>query len=286
MVGVHPVAFPVGAFDSDILQMPLVAASVLVWWNALHEGSRRARYGLAVLVVLLAYSGLQGLLVVFTLGLLTLADPRVRAALKGLLLITHDWRAAVAGRDALIAVIAVLLLAAPRFIWLVWNGFAGLVPGLESGIEAGGLMAAHDVALQAVVGHMGLLVLIVVASSAFASNLDTAPTFVRPPVQRIARRSVIVIAIVPPILALALGFASGVRQPITAAAPLFLYSGVFVMMFAPDVVRVHRQRAVAIAALALLVLPPALDAPRVWWRPGSPTAAAPPTGPRRRPGAI
>ena len=33
MVGVHPVAFPVGAFDADILQMPLVAASVLVWWN-------------------------------------------------------------------------------------------------------------------------------------------------------------------------------------------------------------------------------------------------------------
>ena len=142
MVGVHPVAFPVGAFDADILQMPLVAASVLVWWNALHEGSRRARYGLAVLVMLLAYSGVQGLLVVFTLGLLTLADPRARAALKGLLLITQDWRAAVAGRDALIATIAVLLLAAPRFIWLVWNGFAGLVPGLESGIEPGALTGA------------------------------------------------------------------------------------------------------------------------------------------------
>jgi len=260
MVGVHPVAFPVGAFDADILQMPLVAASVLVWWSALHEGSRRARFGLAGLVLLLVYSGVQGLLVVFTLGLLTLADPRARAALKGLLLITQDWRAAVAGRDALIAVIAVLLLAAPRFIWLVWNGFAGLVPGAESGIERGALTGAEDVMLQSLVGHMGLLVLIVVASSIFAPDLDSAPTFLRPPVERFARRSVIVIAIVPPLLALALGFAAGVRQPITAAAPLFLYSGVLVMMFAPDLVRVHRQRTVALAALALLVLPPALDA--------------------------
>jgi hypothetical protein len=65
---------------------------------------------------------------------------------------------------------------------------------------------------------------------------------------------------VPPLLALALGLIAGARQPITAAAPLFLYSGVFVMMFAPDFARVHRQRAVAIAALALLVLPPMLDA--------------------------
>ena len=113
--------------------------------------------------------------------------------------------------------------------------------------------------LQALVGHMGLLVLIVVASSAFASDLDSAPTFVRPPVERIARRSAIVIALVPPILALVLGFASGVRQPITAAAPLFLYSGLFAMVFASDIARVHRQRAVAIAALALLVLPPTLD---------------------------
>ena len=61
-------------------------------------------------------------------------------------------------------------------------------------------------------------------------------------------------------MALALGFASGVRQPITAAAPLFLYSGLLVMMFAADIARVHRQRAVAITALALLLLPPALDA--------------------------
>ncbi|HEY8267508.1 MAG TPA: glycosyltransferase family 39 protein [Xanthobacteraceae bacterium] len=260
MVGVHPVAFPVGPLDADILQMPLVAASVLVWWNALHEGSRRARYGLAVLVVLLAYSGVQGLLVVFTLGLLTLADPRARAALKGLLLITQDWRAAIAGRDALIAVIVVLLVVAPRLIWLVGNGFAGFVPGLESGIEPGALTSAQDVMLQTLVGHMGLLVLIIVASTAFASDLDTAPTFVRPPVERIARRSAIVIATVPPLLALALGLIAGARQPITAAAPLFLYSGVFVMMFAPDFARVHRQRAVAIAALALLVLPPMLDA--------------------------
>jgi uncharacterized membrane protein len=34
MVGVHPVAFPIGAFDSDLVQMPLMALAVLVWWHA------------------------------------------------------------------------------------------------------------------------------------------------------------------------------------------------------------------------------------------------------------
>ena len=260
MVGVHPVAFPVGAINADLLQMPLVAAAVLVWWRAVKSGSRYARYLFAVLVVLIAYAGAQGLLVVLALFGLALANKGGREALAGLLLITKDWRAALAGRDALIAIIAVLVLVAPRFIWLVLNNFAGLVPGEASGLESVSLDGAADVAVQALAGHLGLLVLLVVASAWFASDRDSAPTFVRPPLARFARACVIVIATLPPLAALGLGFVAGARLPVSAAAPLLLYSGVLALVLADDVVRVHRQRSVAVAALALLLLPPTLDA--------------------------
>jgi hypothetical protein len=260
MVGVHPVAFPVGALDSNLIQMPLVAASVLAWWKAVHDGTRAARYQLAVLVAALAYAGMQGLLVALVLFALTLASKRGREALAGLLLITKDWSAAVAGRDSLIAIILMMLLAAPRFAWLVWNDFAGLLPGSDSGIEPDAMTDTGDVVVQAMVGHMGLLVLLVVASSVAAADRETAPEFVRAPVERFALVGVMAIALLPAMLAAGLGIAIDLRQPVIAAAPLLLFSGVLVIVLAPDVVRIHRQRSVTIAALALLILPPTLDA--------------------------
>ena len=259
MVGVHPVAFPVGAFTADLVQMPLIAGCVLMWWRVTHDGGRAAPYQFAALVALTAYGGLQGLCVALTLAVLAVATRRGREAFAGLLLITKDRGAALAGRDALLALILAMLLAAPRFVWLVWNDFAGLLPALDSGIEPDAVASAGDVALQTLAGHIGLLLLVAVASSAAAADRALAPEFVRAPVARRALLDVSAIAVVPALLALGLGVAYGVRQPVTAAAPLFLYSGVLVMLLAPDVVRIHRQRAVTIAALTLLILPPALD---------------------------
>jgi hypothetical protein len=153
-----------------------------------------------------------------------------------------------------------MLLVAPRFVWLVWNDFSGLLPAPDSGIEPDALAGADGIALQTLAGHIGLVLLVAVASSAAAADRASAPEFVRPPVERRALLDVSAIAVVPALLAFALGAFFGVRQPVTAASPLFLYSGVLVLLLAPDVVRIHRQRAVTIAALALLILPPALDA--------------------------
>jgi hypothetical protein len=250
----------VGAFTADIVQMPLVAGCVLLWWKATRDGGRAAPYQFAALVALTVYGGVQGLCVALALALLGLATRRGREAFAGLLLITKDGGAALAGRHALIALIVAMLLAAPRFVWLVWNDFAGIVPAPDSGIEPDTLASAGEVALQTLAGHIGLVLLVAVASSAAAADRALAPEFVRPPVERRALLDVSAIALVPALLALGLGVFFAVRQPVTAAAPLVLYSGVLVMLLAPDVVRIHRQRAVTIAALALLVLPPALDA--------------------------
>ena len=71
--------------------------------------------------------------------------------------------------------------------------------------------------------------------------------------------TVLAVAIVPAVAALLLGALSGARLPVIAAGPLILLTGVLTVLIAGNPLRVHRQRAVAITALALLLLPPALD---------------------------
>src|SRR5690606_193306 len=79
MVGVHPVAFPVGSFDSDIVQMPLIALAVLAWWFAVVERNRFAWIVLGVAGGLFAYAGTQGFFVIAALLGMTAATATGRA---------------------------------------------------------------------------------------------------------------------------------------------------------------------------------------------------------------
>jgi hypothetical protein len=81
----------------------------------------------------------------------------------------------------------------------------------------------------------------------------------RPPLGKFSRATAITLALVPGLLALAASFLAGGRYPAVAAAPLVLFSGLLMVVLAGDALRVHRQRIVAVAALTLLFLPPALE---------------------------
>jgi hypothetical protein len=101
--------------------------------------------------------------------------------------------------------------------------------------------------------------MVILASRFMAQDHDIAPVFMRPPPDRFARGAAIALALLPGLLALAVAYHIGVRFPISAAAPLFLYSGLFAIVLCADALRVHRQRTVAVAALTLLFLPPAME---------------------------
>lgn len=248
MAGVHPVAFPVGPFDSDLAQMPLVALAVLAWWFAVVERNPFGWIVLGAAMGLLAYAGVQGLFVLAALLLLTAASAG-RAALAG-------------NREQIFAVSGLFLftlLLTPRMIWLQRHGFAGTTESLALPAQEIASDDAASVAATVVLGHIGLVLMAALASRYFAKDRDIAPVFMRPPLLPFGRLVAVVLALLPPALALAAALLWDARVAAAAAAPLVLYSGLLVVVLAGDALRVHRQRTVAVAGLTLLFLPPALE---------------------------
>src|SRR5262245_5832152 len=85
MVGVHPVAFPIGALDSALVQMPLIAGATLAWWRAVRDGNQAAWLVFGLLLGVTAYAGVLGLFLLVVLAALTIATFTGRSTLR-----THD----------------------------------------------------------------------------------------------------------------------------------------------------------------------------------------------------
>ena len=249
MVGVHPVAFPVGAFDSDLVQMPLAALAVLAWWHAVVERNRFAWIVVGAAFGALAYAGVQGFFVLAALVILTASSARGRAALR-------------ANQDQIFAVSGLFLFTlflTPRLIWLQHHDFAGVMQNFD--LPAGEIARADALGAGATVilGHIGLFLMVALASRYFAKDQDIAPIFMRRALLPFGKLTAMMLALVPPLLALIAAFLHGGSFPAVAAAPLVLYSGLLFVVLSDDALRVHRQRMVAVAGLTLLFLPPALE---------------------------
>jgi hypothetical protein len=121
------------------------------------------------------------------------------------------------------------------------------------------LTSAVGVAAAVLFGHVGLLLMLLLGSSIQASDREIAPVFMRPEIARFGKWSAILLALMPAVLAFAVTFIAGIRYSTSSAAPLLLYSGLLAVVLAPQVLRVHRQRTVAVAGLTLLLLPPFLE---------------------------
>jgi hypothetical protein len=249
LVGVHPVAFPISAFDSDLVQMPLVALAALAWWHAITQRSRVAWVVLGVTFGALAYSGAQWVFVLAALAFITAVSTTGRAALQT----QEDVFSAV------LALFIFMLLLTPRMIWLQDHGFAGSSMSLDVVAADSSLTSAVGVAAAVLFGHVGLLLMLLLGSSIQASDREIAPVFMRPEIARFGKWSAILVALMPAVLAFAVTFIAGIRYSTSSAAPLLLYSGLLAVVLAPQVLRVHRQRTVAVAGLTLLLLPPFLE---------------------------
>jgi hypothetical protein len=250
MVGVHPVAFPVEPFDGNVLSIPLAALAVLSWWRAVRDRNRNDLMLFGAALALLAYAGGQGLFLFLALAAFTAATGEGRAVLS---------RYAI-DNSALIAAAVFLVVLIPRLLWLVLYRFDGAAPGPGAGIDPGVFVGPLAIIGGVILGHVGLVVLIVLGSPLLASDRATAPSFVRPPLDAFARRTVVVIALVPALVAGVCAVVLRWKAPMVAAAPLLLYSGLLAIMLGGDVIKISRQRAAALAAIMLLVLPPALEA--------------------------
>jgi len=248
MVGVHPVAFPVGALDSALMQMPLVAGAVLAWWRAVKEGNRSAWLLLGLMLGVLPYAGALGIFLLVVLGGLTFATRTGRTTLTA-----HDSYG-----GAVMAFIVFAIVAGPRIAWLATHDYSGLMEDTTA-IEPFGVLKAYEAVGGALAGHLGLLVLAVIASPLLGGGRE-ATVVSRPPIVGFTLGTVLLLATMPFVLAGIVAIALRLRMTIGALAPLLLYSGLLVVMLAGESLRIHRQRTAAFVAIMLLILPPLLDA--------------------------
>jgi hypothetical protein len=113
-----------------------------------------------------------------------------------------------------------------------------------------------------IVGHAGLLILVLLASNLVRARQSEAVAIDRPPLDPFARSYIYFFAIVPPLVVTMISVVIGHDSPVNAS-PLLVLSGLAVVVAAGDRILIHHQRATVTAWFALLLIPPLLAAAAV-----------------------
>jgi len=244
MVGISAFTVPSPDFGPAVLAAPLWALALLHYWRAMGAGERGYWFLLALDLGLLLLASYVGLILIALMVLLTLATARGRRALFD----PEPW-------------IAVLLFAIVVFPHAAWLKTASelVVSGFnDSAAAAGRLSPAVWLCVALVATHLGLGLLVALASGWPRRRRERAPEIDRNPVEPFARRFVYFFALAPAAGAIAIVFASGRLGPLDRVAPLVVLSGLAVVIAAGDQVLLYRERLVSSAWLGLLVAPPVL----------------------------
>ena len=244
MVGVAAFAVPSPNFGPAVMAAPLWALALLHYWRAVGEGRRGSWFLLALDLGLLLLASYVGLILIALMIVFTLATARGRLALMK----PEPW----------FAVLPSIIVIFPHIAWL-WNGSALVLEGLsESAARAGSLSPWLWLCLALVSTHIGLVLLVALASGLPRRPRERAPEIDRSPIERLARWYVYVFALAPALIAVAVVYASGRLRPFDQLAPLVVLSGLAVVLLAGDQVLLYRERLVSSAWVGLLVLPPLL----------------------------
>jgi hypothetical protein len=247
MIGVSAMSLPSPEFGPSVLAMPLFALVVLHFWRAIGQGRRAYWFLLAIEIGLLLLTTYAGLILLALLVAFVVATARGRAAL----LTVDPWMAGI--------VIIVMLL--PHLIWIDADG---------GGVGAAVLQRWKEIApladftrwlrvlAAAAIAHAGLAVLVTLSAGWWMRKPETAPNFVRGPLDPFARRLIYVTALAPVLIATASATIAGERVSVGALAPYLMMSGLAVVVAAGPVIVVHRQRIVGFAWALLLLMPPAI----------------------------
>lgn len=244
MVGISAFTVPSPNFGPAILAAPFWALALLHYWRAVGENDRGYWFLLAVDLGLLLLSSYVGLILLGLLLLFTLAMPRGRRAL----LHVEPW----------IGLVLFAIVVFPHAAWL-GKAYELVRGGLNDGIAiAGRLSPGAWLCLTLLLTHLGLLLLVVLATGWPRRRHERAPEIDRNPVENYARIFVYVFALAPALVAIAIVFAAGRLGPLDRIAPLVVLSGLAVIVAAGDRVMLYRERLVSSAWLGLLLAPPLL----------------------------
>ncbi len=242
MVGISAFTVPSPNFGPSILAAPFWALALLHYWRAVGENDRGYWFLLALDLGLLLLSSYVGVILLVLLMLFTLAMPRGRRALKHV----EPW----------IGLMLFAIVVFPHAAWLC-KMYEMVLAGLNDGIAAR-LSPGAWLALTVVLTHLGLLLLVVLASGWPRKRHERAPEIDRNPVENYARIYVYFFALAPALIAIVIAFAGNRLGPLERIAPLVVLSGLAVVLAAGERVMLYRERLVSSAWLGLLLAPPAL----------------------------
>jgi Dolichyl-phosphate-mannose-protein mannosyltransferase len=244
MVGVAAFTVPSPGFGEAVMAAPLWALALLHYWRAVGEGRRGYWFLLALDLGLLLLASYVGLILVALMIVFTLAAERGRASLTQ----PEPW----------IAALPLIIVVFPHAIWL-WSNRALVIDGLSDTMaRAGGHAPWLWLVLALLSTHLGLVLLIALASGWPRRPRERVPEIDRSPVDHLARWYVYVFALAPALIAVAVVAASHRLGPFDRLAPLVVLSGLAIVVLAGDHVLLYRERLVSSAWIGLLVLPPLL----------------------------
>lgn len=244
MIGITAFAVPSPDFGPAVLAAPLWALALLHYWRAVGEGKRGAWFLLALFLGLLLLTSYVGVILIALMALFTLATTRGRQAL----LDPEPWLA--------VALFAIVVF--PHAAWLQ-TGYGLIASGIDdSAAVAGKWSPGVWLCIALVLSHLGVALLVLLASGWPRQRRDVAPEILRVPVERLARGYVYFFALGPAICAIAIAFVSARLGPLDRVGPLVVLSGLAVIVFAGDQVLLYRERLVSSAWAGLLIVPPAL----------------------------
>jgi len=243
MVGVAAFTVPSPNFGPAILAAPLWALALLHYWRAVGEGERGYWFLLALDLGLLLLASYVGLILIALMLVFTFAAPRGRQALFK----PEPW----------IAVLPFVIVIFPHLAWLK-DARDLVISGLDDGDVAGQAASALWLLVALVATHLGLALLVGLASGWPRRPRELAPLIDRNPVEPFARLFVYFFALLPAGSAIAVVFASGRLGPLDRVAPLVVLSSLAIIVAAGDRVPLYRERMLSSAWLGLLTAPPVL----------------------------
>jgi hypothetical protein len=246
MVGIAAYAVPSPDFGPAVLAAPLWALGLLFYWRAVGEGRRGYWFLLALDLGLLLLANYVGVILLVLMIVFTAASARGRSAAQR----PEPW----------IAVLLLCIVVFPHVIWFR-SGRSLILEGIDESFAATGrLSPALWLIFALLLTHLGLALLVALASGWPRHPRERAPEIDRNPVDPFARTFVFVFALAPALMAVIIAFASGRLGPLGSLAPLVVLSGLAVIVAAGDKILLYRERLVSSAWLGLLVAPPVLVA--------------------------
>jgi 4-amino-4-deoxy-L-arabinose transferase-like glycosyltransferase len=244
MIGIAAYNVPSPEFGPSVLATALWSLALLHYWRALGEDRRGYWFILGVDLGLLLLASYVGVILIALLVLFTLAIPHGREALRHV----EPW----------LALVLTAIVVFPHVVWLrdsfalVWSTIVTAGPASTL------LPPAGWIAAIIVLSHIGVGLLVLLASGWRLRKTERAPAIDRNPAERSARMFVYVFALSPALVAIASAAALGHLGPLARIGPLIVLTALAIIVAAGDRVYLYRERAVSMVWLGLLTIPPAL----------------------------